>query len=67
MTGVLVPLIVFASITAWVLGPRFLRMWHEQKLKELEARKGGDGVRVKQLEGERKGVGEGIRNLESML
>jgi serine/threonine-protein kinase len=38
MTGVLVPLIVFASITAWVLGPRWLKMWHEQRLKELEAR-----------------------------
>ncbi len=38
MTEILVPLIVFASITAWVLGPRWLRMWHEQRLKELEGR-----------------------------
>jgi len=38
MAGVLVPLIVFASITAWVLGPKFLKMWHEQRLKEIEAR-----------------------------
>ena len=36
MTGVLVPFIVFASITAWVLGPKWLKMWHEQKLRELE-------------------------------
>ncbi|MGZ5971481.1 MAG: protein kinase domain-containing protein, partial [Polyangiales bacterium] len=38
MAGVLVPLIIFASITAWVLGPKFLKMWHEQRLKEIEAR-----------------------------
>jgi serine/threonine-protein kinase len=38
MAGVLVPLIVFASITAWVLGPKFLKMWHEQRMREIEAR-----------------------------
>ncbi len=38
MTQIIVPFIVFASLTAWILGPKFLRMWHEQRMKELEAR-----------------------------
>ncbi len=29
MTGVLVPLIIFGSITAWLLGPKWLKMLHE--------------------------------------
>jgi len=67
MTGVLVPFIVFASITAWVLGPRWLKMWHEQRLKELDAHKDGAGVRAKMLEGERHELEERIRNLESIV
>ncbi len=36
MTGVLVPLIVFVAITAWILGPRWLKMLHEQRMREIE-------------------------------
>jgi len=31
--------IVFGAITAWVLGPRWLKMRHEQRLREIELRK----------------------------
>jgi serine/threonine-protein kinase len=40
MTGVLVPFIVFASITAWVLGPKWLKMLHEQRMREIELTRG---------------------------
>ena len=66
MTGILVPLIVFLSITAWILGPRFLKMWHEQRLRELGAR-GGNEVQVKQLQAERSELEARLRNLESIV
>jgi eukaryotic-like serine/threonine-protein kinase len=68
MTGVLVPFIVFASITAWVLGPRWLKMLHEQRMRQIElmrhvpqlpAAAGGDPER-KQLE-------ERLRTLETIV
>ena len=73
MTGVLVPLIVFASITAWVLGPRWLKLWHEQRLREIEAR----GVPPRALPAavtaeivpndERKRLEERLRTLETIV
>jgi serine/threonine-protein kinase len=59
--------IVFAAITSWVLGPRWLRMRHEQKLKALELGVSGDGGRVKLLEGARKEFEDRVRNLESIV
>jgi serine/threonine-protein kinase len=83
MTGVLVPFIVFASITAWVLGPRWLKMWHEQRMKELEARNaralpaGGPAPMTAQIVSngastplgadERKQLEERIRTLETIV
>jgi serine/threonine-protein kinase len=60
-------LIVFTAITAWILGPRWLRMWHEQKLKALDMGGRQDGVRIQVLEGVRKELEDRVRNLESIV
>lgn len=36
LVPILVPLIFFGSITAWVIGPKYLRSKHELRLRELE-------------------------------
>ena len=67
MTGVLVPFIVFASITAWVLGPKWLKMLHEQRMREIELSRApppqlpaGNDLEKKQLE-------ERLRTLETIV
>jgi eukaryotic-like serine/threonine-protein kinase len=67
VTGVLVPLIVFASITAWVLGPKWLKMWHEQKLRELELMKLPPQLPAGRLMEDKKQLEERIRTLETIV
>ena len=66
MVGILVPFIFFASITAWVLGPKYLRMWHEQRLKQLQVA-GGDGPSNARLLVERAALEDRLKNLESIV
>ncbi len=67
MTGVLVPLIVFASITAWVLGPKWLKMWHEQKLRELELMRAPPQLPPGNLDAEKKQLEDRLRTLETIV
>ena len=60
-------LIVMTAITAWILGPRWLRMLHEQKLRALDVGAHGDARRMQQLEIERKLLEERIKNLETIV
>lgn len=66
MTGVLVPFIVFASITAWVLGPKWLKMWHEQKLRELELMRAPAQLPAAPSD-EKKQLEERLRTLETIV
>jgi eukaryotic-like serine/threonine-protein kinase len=67
MTGVLVPFIVFASITAWVLGPKWLKMWHEQKLRELELMRAPPQLPQGNIDLEKKQLEERLRTLETIV
>jgi eukaryotic-like serine/threonine-protein kinase len=63
MEDILVPFIVFAAITAWVLGPRWLRMRHEiakEKINKLAAFS-------PEKEGEVKKLQERVENLETLI
>jgi eukaryotic-like serine/threonine-protein kinase len=66
MAGILVPFIVFASVTAWVLGPKYLRMWHEQKLRQLQMNP-AQGPANARLLVERAALEDRLKNLESIV
>ena len=65
MEGILVPIVLFICITSWILGPRFLKSWHELRLKEIEAgrRPAVDGGLLEA----RTATEERLRNLESIV
>jgi len=63
MEDILVPFIVFAAITAWVLGPKWLRMRHEiakEKINKLASGTPEKEAEVKRLQ-------ERVENLETLI
>lgn len=63
MEDILVPFIVFAAITAWILGPKWLRMRHEiakEKINKLTALTPEKEEEVKRLQ-------ERVENLETLI
>jgi serine/threonine-protein kinase len=63
----LILLVIFGAITAWRLGPKYLELEHNRKLKELELGRRDDGPKVLQLEANRKELEERLRNLETIV
>jgi serine/threonine protein kinase len=67
MEAVLILLVIFGSITAWVLGPRFLRIWHEQRMRELDAGGGEQRKALAAMRAERDALEERLRNIETIV
>jgi len=67
MTGVLVPFIVFASITAWVLGPKWLKMLHEQRMREIELSRQPPPQLPAANDPEKRQLEERLRTLETIV
>jgi len=66
MAEILIPIFFFLSVLAGILGPRYLRYKHEQRMKELEGA-GGDARALKALTAERSALEQRIQALESIV
>ncbi|MDX9720993.1 MAG: serine/threonine-protein kinase [Myxococcota bacterium] len=62
MEAILILLVIFGSITAWVLGPRWLHLRHEERLRALQAKS-----EPKALTAERDELLERVRHLEAVV
>lgn len=67
MPEALIPIFLFLSIVGGILGARYLRYKHEQRMKELEGGGGGDGKQLKALESERAALERRIVALEAIV
>lgn len=63
---VLIPMFFFLTVIAGILGPRYLRFKHEQRMKELEGA-GPDARALKALTEERKALEQRLQALETIV
>jgi len=66
MAEVLIPIFFFLSVIVGILGPRYLRYKHEQRMKELDGA-GGDARALKALTAERNALEQRVQALESIV
>ncbi len=64
---VLIPIVFFLTVLAGILGPRYLRFKHEQRMKELDQGGGGNDGKIKALTEERRQLEQRIQALESIV